>query len=312
MWHVTTEEANDRYTGRDIRDTPLECDVLTFNDILRKAGIDPVEVRLLRHQDGSADPQRSPFNLWRNDPAAFIEYQSRQSQRSERLLSAATYWAAFVVTPGGETVFADLYRIALLGVGQDDRPMVQRHGHVDRAGEYVRFDLQPVEALRSLSGCVVIEWGKGYLAWTQRAGLQDKAILELRRNYQDPEFPGFAEFIINLSAIPTLPVSWIAVLRASQGVYLLSCPRTKEFYIGSATGTGGFWARWLEYSLTGHGGNVRLKSREPSDYQISVLEVAGSLQSRESILEIEYRWMRKLQTVETGLNSRPGIEASDR
>lgn len=282
--------------------------MLTFNDILRKAGIDPAEVRLLRHQDGSADPQRSPFSLWRDDPAAFVEYQSRQSRRSEKLLSGATFWAAFVVTPNRETVFADLYRVELLGVGQDDRPMVQRHGQFDRAGEYVRFGLEPVEALRSFSGRVVIEWGKGYLAWAQRAALQDKAILELRRQYHEPEFPGFAELIMGLSAIPTLPASWIAVLRASQGVYLLSCPRTKEFYIGSATGAGGFWDRWLEYYVTGHGGNVRLKSREPSDYQISVLEVAGSLETREGIQKIEYRWMRRLQSVEMGLNNRPRIE----
>ena len=46
---------------------------LTFNDLLRKAGIDPGEVRLLRHQDASADPGRSPFALWRTDPAAFVE-----------------------------------------------------------------------------------------------------------------------------------------------------------------------------------------------------------------------------------------------
>lgn len=284
--------------------------MLTFNDVLKKAGIGPVDVRLLRHQDGSADPERTPFQLWRNDPAAFVEYQSRQSRRSEKLLSGARYWAAFVVTPAGETVFADLYLITLVGVGEEDRPMVQRHGHVDRAEEYVRFDLRPVDAFRSLSGRIVIEWGKGYLAWTQRADLQDKTILELRREYQEAQFPGFADLIIRLSAIPTLPASWIAVLQAARGIYLLSCPRTKEFYVGSATGAGGFWDRWLEYHETGHGENVRLKSREPSDYQISVLEVAGSLQSREDIQKIEHRWMRKLQSVEAGLNSRAGIGTS--
>lgn len=34
---------------------------LTFNDLLRKAEIDLREVRLLRHQDASADAGRSPF-----------------------------------------------------------------------------------------------------------------------------------------------------------------------------------------------------------------------------------------------------------
>ena len=54
---------------------------------------------------------------------------------------------------------------------------------------------------------------------------------------------------------------------------------------------------------TGHGGNVRLKSRERSDYQIAVLEVAGSEQTTVDILNVEHRWMRKLQSSEMGLNS---------
>jgi hypothetical protein len=95
----------------------------------------------------------------------------------------------------------------------------------------------------------------------------------------------------------------VAVLRVSRGIYLLTCPRTKEQYVGSATGEDGFYGRWREYYETGHGGNVRLKSREPSDYQIAVLEVAGSEQATVDILRAEQRWIRKLQSAEMGLNS---------
>jgi hypothetical protein len=277
--------------------------VLTFSDLLRKAGIDPAEVRLLRHQDASADPGRSPFALWRTDPPAFIEYQARQSPRAEKLLSSAKFWASFVVTRGGETLFADLYAASFLGVGAVDCPMVHRAGEVDRAGAYIRFALAPVNALAALSGRIVIDWGRGYLAWIQRAGQQEKPILELRRAYEEEQFPGFGDLILSLSAVPTLPPSWVAVLRASRGIYLLTCPRTKEQYVGSATGEEGFWGRWREYYETGHGGNVRLKSREPSDYRIAVLEVAGSEQTTVDILRIEQRWMRKLQSSEMGLNS---------
>jgi hypothetical protein len=92
------------------------------------------------------------------------------------------------------------------------------------------------------------------------------------------------------------------VLQASRGIYCLTCPRTGELYVGSATGEDGFWGRWLAYYETGHGGNVRLKSREPSDYQVSVLEVAGSEATTLDILQAEQRWMRKLRTAEMGLN----------
>lgn len=90
------------------------------------------------------------------------------------------------------------------------------------------------------------------------------------------------------------------MLRASHGIYLR---RTKELCVGSATGGEGFWIRWREYYETGHGGNVRLKSREPSDYQIAVVEVAGSEQTTVDVLHAEQRWMSKLQSSEMGLNS---------
>jgi hypothetical protein len=91
-------------------------------------------------------------------------------------------------------------------------------------------------------------------------------------------------------------------LKVSRGVYLLTCPKTKEQYVGSATGEHGFLQRWLDYVETGHGGNVVLKSREPSDYQVSVLQVAGTDATPDTILAMEIRWKRKLQSMEMGLN----------
>lgn len=48
--------------------------------------------------------------------------------------------------------------------------------------------------------------------------------------------------------------------------------------------------------------DVRLKSRERSDYQVSILEVAGSAATADEILKMEMRWKAKLQTREMGLN----------
>src|SRR3546814_6026723 len=43
----------------------------------------------------------------------------------------------------------------------------------------------------------------------------------------------YTAFIANLSAIEALPSNWLAALRAARGIYLLTCPRTKEQYVGS-------------------------------------------------------------------------------
>ena len=83
---------------------------------------------------------------------------------------------------------------------------------------------------------------------------------------------------------------------------MLTCPKTKEQYVGSVTGREGFWQRWQEYCRTGHGGNFALKSRAPSDYQVAILEVAGSSATDEEILGMEALWKTKLQSREMGLN----------
>lgn len=48
--------------------------MLSFNDLLVLAGIDPVQVRLVRHQDNRLRPGRL-YEAWRNDrrPAAMSE-----------------------------------------------------------------------------------------------------------------------------------------------------------------------------------------------------------------------------------------------
>ena len=156
--------------------------------------------------------------------------------------------------------------------------------------------------LADLSGRLVVDWGTGTRAWIQRADKQDKVVLEIRRVFEEPEFPGFQRFIEPLARITSLPKGWAQALRASRGVYLLTCPRTREQYLGSAMGEGGFWRRWLDYFDAGHGGNVELKSREPSDYQVAILEVAGSAASAENVLHMEALWKAKLQSREMRLN----------
>ena len=90
-------------------------------------------------------------------------------------------------------------------------------------------------------------------------------------------------------------MGWIAALRAARGVYVLTCRRTKKIYIGSATSDEGFFGRWSEYARDGHGGNIQLKSRDRNDYQVSILEVAGSANTTQDILIMESRWKNKLQ-----------------
>jgi hypothetical protein len=273
-----------------------------FNTILLAANFRLADVRLLRHQDTRDAKALTPYQLWRDNRKLFELYQRVQNKSNfYRSRLTAPYWASFVGTPSGETMFAGIYSAKNRRLLEHDTPTPQAPG-LDKAGSCDEYDLALELRLSDLIGRLIIDWGSGYHAWIQRADQRDKQVIELRAEFKEPAFPGFLNFIEPLSRLDKLPATWIAVLKSSKGIYLLTCPWTKEQYVGSATGEESFWGRWQEYLTTGHGGDVALKSREPSDYQVSILEVAGTASSHDDIIKMESKWKDKLQSREMGLN----------
>ncbi len=276
---------------------------IMLNTILREAGLSLTGVRLIchnRHKASRATKGRTPYELWRDNPPQFELYQSTQRIRNRKKLTAP-YWAVFVADLNGDTMFAGLYAVRYRDLLEQDTPKPHTNG-VDKARSCDIYDLTLQDTLRDLIGKMFIDWGPGALAWVQYADRKDKPVTELRLAFQEPAFPGFLNFIQPLSKFENIPKSWIAALQSSRGVYLLTCPKTKEQYVGSATGENGFWGRWQDYVNTGHGGDIGLKIRDPSDYQVSILEVAGTSATTEDILAMESLWKSKLQSREMGLN----------
>ena len=273
---------------------------LHLNSLLAQAGIAPAVVRLLRHQDNRSAKGRTPYELWRDDRPAFETYQEGQSFGNRSKLRGE-YWASFVATPSGETLLAGFYGCRYVGVNDMERIWPHTDG-LDPVGTCDIYELILDDRLNDLAGRLVIAWGNAERAWIQRADNQNKVVLQIREAFREAEFPGFVRFISSLSKVEGLPVPWIAALSSSRGVYLLTCPKTREQYVGSAAGTEGFHGRWLSYVRDGHGGNVGLRSRDPSDYQVSILEVAGSAATFEEIIAMEVLWKQKLQSREMGLN----------
>lgn len=273
---------------------------ITFNTVLQSANVNLASVRLLRHKDSRSAKGRSPYELWRDDRGKFDLYQSTQNPRNREKLKGK-FWASFVGTPSDETLFVGLYTVKYQGLLKKDTPMPHMDG-VDRAGTCDCYSLALDASLSDLVGRIVIDWGPGDRAWVQRADRQDKIITQLRTEFAEPDFPGFLNFEASLSKLNRLPKGWIAALQSSRGVYILTCPKTKEQYVGASLGSEGFWGRWQDYIQTGHGNNIALKSRDPSDYQVSILEVAGTAATPELIIAMENRWKAKLKSREMGLN----------
>jgi len=276
---------------------------LHFNMLLTESRIDAGDVRLLRHQQMGAN-HLTPFSLWRDDAPEFERYQSAQ-RADRRAHFAGRYWAGFVAAPDGSTLFVGLYEID----GYDPAPgdwidPLRRETVAEMQRDLDIYRYQRVPEFDTYIGRLKIEWGDGKRSWSQRADSArgSKRIVELAQSFREPEFPGYTRFTSNLAAIAAIPAGWIGALRAVRGIYLLTCPRTKEQYVGAAYGADGFWGRWQAYVASGHGGNEGLMSRDPSDYQISILEVAGSATTLDEIILMEQLWKAKLQSREMGLN----------
>jgi len=273
---------------------------LTFNDLLRKAGYRLDQTRLLRHQEPGAARGRSPYELWRDEPAAFEVYQAQHGEQPHQRLVGATNVASFVGTPQGETMFVGFYRSRYAGLSQVE--VISPTTNKKWDGGVHLYDMTLAEFLSDYIGRLFIGWD-GARAYIRRLDRKEWPITEIRLEFTEPAFPGYLHFMSPLSRVTVLPKSWIEMLGAVRGIYILTCPKTKEQYVGAATGVEGFWGRWAQYARDGHAGNIQLKSRDRSDYQVAILEVAGSSATDADITALETLWKEKLQTRQMGLNS---------
>jgi len=273
--------------------------LLTFQTLLREAGIDLADVRLLRHVKKSGRVGMSPYQAWREDLSRFEAYQSTQPIR-ERAFYNVSYWASFVGTPDKSSLFVGLYRNDGFeaGTASFNCPLFN---HLVPGGSYDRYRTTKQAAFERFEGRLLIDWGGGMRRWSQRADRGPKPIVELRRSDDDPPYPGHSSFLRQLSEIEALPRSWRAILSNARGAYLLTCPRTKEQYVGGAYSGGGFLSRWEQHARM-EGDAMAFLSRDPADYRVSILEVAGSLITDDEIHAMEQRWKEKLQSREMGLN----------
>jgi hypothetical protein len=274
--------------------------VLTFNQLLRRGGLDPAHVRLVRHTPSHAH-HRAIYDAAMHKDQRFREYQERQG--GEQIIAqfrAAKQLAGFVVEPiTKQTVFMGVWD--QLG---ERAPTTDPFTHVPPRPATVAFATELRDAFDLYRGRLIIDWGDGERAWVQRADNQDKDIIEIRRRREDPAFPGFAKLHYPLSDIENVPVAWAEVLRNARGIYLLVHRDSGRQYVGSASGEGGFFSRWNGYA-DGHGGNLGLKAlgAAASAFDVAILEVTGSETTIEEIFARESLWKEKLGTRVTGLNS---------
>ena len=139
---------------------------LYFNTLLEQAGIDPADVRLLRHhkvyQGG-----RTPYSLWRDDRPEFERYQSSQPVGRKAYFNSP-YWASFVVPPDGSTLFAGLYKISgYEPVAADWVDPLARQTSAQIGKDLNIYRFERLSEFEPLAARLKVEWGGGARQWVQ-------------------------------------------------------------------------------------------------------------------------------------------------
>jgi hypothetical protein len=277
-----------------------ETKLVTFKSFLEFSGLNPAKVKLARHRDTAKRAIISPYEVWRSNSEAFLLYNKIQGPMT---FQNAEFIASFVVTPSGQTVFAEIFKINDVGEVPEltHCPVTGENRHKTSS---VFYNLDRTEYLEEYKGRLVVDWGPGNRSWVQNAdGKRHKPIVEIHRHVEEQMFPGFEAFCIHLSELNGLPATWKSVLQSNHGVYLLAHVDTGKIYVGAAHGHRGFLGRWEEYAKDGHGGNKELIKLKSSNFRISILKVCSSSASTDDVLQDEANWKKRLCSRSLGLNA---------
>ncbi len=164
--------------------------MLTFNAILRHEGIDPKQVRLVRHQDNRSSVNCTPYNLWRAGDGRLETYQRIQKRE---VFDVGSLLASFVATPTNDTLFIGLYRVD--GIGIAPKGTIDPVAQAERGGLHL-YDIRREERLSDYAGHLIVDWGEGFRAWVQRADRKDKAVLEIRERGERGTLPRVHAFLL--------------------------------------------------------------------------------------------------------------------
>jgi len=292
---------------------------MEFNDLLRKQGIDPARVLVLRHRPPEALLNRWLPSLAAEHPDVFNAYQQTQGPRVERAMHGLIgqgYVASFIAHGGDRALFIGLYRIA------GSRPMSYKEfwahpahqqmrtlgfiGYADKRIPSVNwFDLQPDEALKDWKGKLIIQWTPPAQSWMRRAHRNSFAVHAILENSAlDRPMPPWSEITLSWDELSLLPERWRLTLSQWRGIYYIHDRSDRRGYVGSACGADNLLGRWQNYAANGHGDNKLLKACNPANFVFSILQRVSPDMPQKEIVPLERTWKMRLHTrAPSGLNS---------
>lgn len=234
------------------------------------------------------------YAFYRNEFKNWQEYQNKKNFERDYILSLIYYRR-------DEWLFAGIYKKESVKKLTNNR---------------LKYETELTSYGSEMIGRLIIKFTKKFrqsYAYLEKY-IDDLKLLEvLREKYTVEPFPGLENVKIKFDLFRTIisqeEQSWKTALSIVKGVYLITDTSNGKQYVGSAYGEYSFWNRWKEYSKTGHGGNMELKSlidMHGIDYalnfQFAILETRSMISSDEEIIKRETFWKDILLSREFGYN----------
>ena len=266
-------------------------------------------VKLIRHKDNSKEKvidsktyKESLFDLYLNENAVFLEYQSEQLRKNFEKID---YIVSFIGEEGITSRFLGVYKnngvIAELGLYKGE--------------ELVKFDFQELSGFELLKERIVIDW-KSSVMWHQYYE-NEMPVVRIDRGLTEnhiPVFKSFEDVVLDYNQLKrifeTNNAEWKSKLESCNGIYMILDKKCGKQYVGSTYNRDGIWGRWKQYAETGHGGDKDLKPLLADDcnyalkyFQWCILETLPLKILDEHAIDRESLYKRKFGTKEFGYNN---------
>ena len=276
---------------------------LYFSDVLRKVGLDPAKVKLIRH----ALTDKGFKSCY--DKNMVLEYTRQQKSGFSKNYD---YWCVFI---SGKGTLAKLFACYRVGNSVPDTPdaMPKDFPHQEWfQGENAYFDLEHIDLLKDYEGRLTIDWGNSARMWHQK-GTTEKPIVAIQAD-EKKVFSGFENLILTYDELkeivenPTIYEAWHTALSSVNAIYLIVDQETGKQYVGSAYGKDGLLGRWSCYVNSLHGNNKLMKElicAYPERYhhfQFSILQILPKTVTDDEVIQTESLYKKKLLTVPFGMN----------
>ena len=277
--------------------------ILYFSDVLRKVGLDPAKVKLIRH----ALTDKGFKSCY--DKNMVLEYTRQQKSGFSKNYD---YWCVFI---SGKGTLAKLFACYRVGNSVPDTPdaMPKDFPHPEWfQGENAYFDLEHIDLLKDYEGRLTIDWGNSARMWHQK-GTTEKPIVAIQAD-EKKVFSGFENLILTYDELkeivenPTIYEAWHTALSSVNVIYLIVDRETGKQYVGSAYGKDGLLGRWSCYVNSLHGNNKLMKElicAYPERYhhfQFSILQILPKTVTDDEVIQTESLYKKKLLTVPFGMN----------